>query len=420
MTYLRTVAATITLTIAFSALPQAPAPAATVPHQVDTVAIQSFTPMQPLPTLPVQPYADTIRGVRILAETTDDSDRIEWAVQRFENAGWPLENLEVRVGGEDDCGGHAGVHSTEDGHDVVEICTDAEFVLLHELGHVWSDRYLGEERRQDWLELRSLDSWHDAPWTERGTEHAAEIFAFGLLDDWTTPASIAPNDRDSLIEHFTWLFDIAPLHMTEDSVRVAITTDSANTETGAPSAVRTSFSPDTVGTAEAIVDDTTPTAGYRFPMACGFPRWHSKNGGYGYEDPRDWTHVGVDLYAYEGTPVVAPVHGLVLASDYGDSAGWNVRIEDATGRVHVLMHLKGRPTIAEGDRVRSGQSIGAVGRTGNASGGGPHIHCEIRDAEGTINPMPWLVATGSTVVAPAASDFYTGTAPVYSDCGKRA
>ena len=125
-------------------------------------------------------------------------------------------------------------------------------------------------------------------------------------------------------------------------------------------------------------------------------------------------------FAYEGTPVVAPVNGLVLASGFGESAGWNVRIEDGTGRVHVLMHLQGRPTVLAGERVRSGQSIGTVGRTGNAASGGPHIHYEIRDGADTIDPMPWLRATGSTFVAPAASDFHSGSAPAFSGCDTRA
>ncbi|MEE8457945.1 MAG: M23 family metallopeptidase [Acidimicrobiia bacterium] len=285
---------------------------------------------------------------------------------------------------------------------------------------MWSALYLDDERRQEWLDLRGLDSWSDADYYERGTEQAADIIAFGLLSTWHTPISIAPNDRDSHIDSFTWLFGVEPLHMSTTSVRVQTTPNSSHTETGTPSTVRVSFSPDTAGTVEAVVDDTTPVAGYRFPMACGFPRWNSRNGGYGYVDPRDWTHEGVDLYAYEGTPVVAPVNGLVVASGYGDSAGWNVRIKDVTGRVHVLMYLESRPTVGEGERVRSGQRIAAVGRTGNASGGGPHIHYEIRDGEDSIDPMPWLRATGSTFVAPAASDLHTGTAPAFSSCETRA
>ena len=417
MTYLRTIAATTLATCSFITTPITEAPGTAETTEPSVVVTAEFEAMEALPELP---DTDIIEGVRVIAGIDHSSDSVDATVDAFEDAGWPLTNLEVRIGDEDGCGGHDGVHYVENGHDVVEICTDATFVLLHELGHVWSDLYLDDERRQEWLKLRGLDSWADADYYDRGTEQAADIIAFGLLDTWHTPTSIVPNDRKSLIEGFVWLFGMEPVHMGGTTIRAATSPPTANTETGTPSTVTVVFAPDTDISTESIVNDATPTAGYRFPIACGFPRWHSKNGGYGYEDARDWTHVGVDVYAYEGTPIVAPASGLVTASGYGDSAGWNVRIEDNTGRVHVLMHLEIRATVTIGQRVRSGQAIGSVGRTGNASGGGPHIHYEIRDGDRTVDPMPWLRATGSTFVARAASNFQTGSAPEYSACDQRA
>jgi len=41
-----------------------------------------------------------------------------------------------------------------------------------------------------------------------------------------------------------------------------------------------------------------------------------------------------------------------------------------------------------GQAVRRGDRIGAVGSTGNSSG--PHLHLEIRTAEGLINPRFYL------------------------------
>ena len=188
----------------------------------------------PIMQLPEPFDTDIIEGVRVVTQHTQDSDDIDAAVQTFEDAGWPLTNLEVRIGAEDGCGSHAGVHSFEKGHHVVELCTDEPFVLLHELGHVWSDLYLDDERRAEWLELRSLDSWSGAEHHERGTEQAAHIIAFGLLDTWHTPMSIAPNDPESLIESFTWLFGMEPLHMGGRRVRIAAAANTTNTGPGAP------------------------------------------------------------------------------------------------------------------------------------------------------------------------------------------
>ncbi len=202
MTYPHTFAAITMATISIIPTPISETAQATVSEPASVVLTAEILSIEPLPELR---DAELIEGVRIVDGTTEDTDRIESALQRFEDAGWPLSNLEIRVGNEDGCGGNAGVRSIEKGHDVVDICTDAEFVLMHELGHVWSALYLDEERRQGWLDLRGLDSWRDAPYSERGTEQAADIIAFGLLDTWVTPTSITPNDRNSLIDHFTWL-----------------------------------------------------------------------------------------------------------------------------------------------------------------------------------------------------------------------
>ena len=413
MTYTRTIAASIVLAITFGAVPQAAVAFDLPARPTGMVRTKEFTPIERLPEI-VAPT--TITGVRVVTDTPENTERVETALGRFETAGWPLDNLEIRTLDTEGCDGHAGVHFMEDDHHVIEVCADTDWVLYHELGHVWSALYLDDAGRRAWVELRGLDSWSDAPYDERGTEHAANIIAFGLTDRFHAPGSNLPNDKDSLVEAFTWLFGVTPVHMTSSTAKaVSLDTTPRHQVTRT-----TKQTPDQTTATEAVASET-PVAPveYRFPLACGFPRWNSLNGGYGYQDPRDWTHVGVDLYAFEGTPVVAPVYGTVIHSGLGKSAGWNVKVEDRFGNVHVFMHLTGPPVVVEGMQVVAGQEIGEVGRTGGAAGGGPHLHYEIRTGDTTINPMPWLVATGSTNVAPAPSSFYTLPAPKYTDCDLR-
>jgi murein DD-endopeptidase MepM/ murein hydrolase activator NlpD len=56
------------------------------------------------------------------------------------------------------------------------------------------------------------------------------------------------------------------------------------------------------------------------------------------------------------------------------------------------MHLQDVPLVAEGDKVKTGQRIGLVGETGNASG--CHLHFELWDSgwqEGSAaDPTPEL------------------------------
>jgi len=419
MTYARTTAAAIATTIAFTALSQTPAPAATAPQPSVSIAVTAVAPMQALPELP-EPTPETIDGVWIASEYPDEITAIESALDKFDAAGWPLDNLEIRTGGEDGCGGNAGVRYLEEGYDVVEICTQAEWTLLHELGHVWAAMYLDDDQRAEWVAMRGLDSWRDADkWEDRGTEQLADIVAFGLFDEWHTPTSIVPNDRKSLITGFEWLFGMEPLNMQDDAERATRRAPQSQPVQVAP-VPAAAPAIDGVVEASSENDGTIASAGYRFPVACGYPRWHSNSGGYGYEDARDWTHRGVDLGAYEGTPVVAPIHGEIVAAGSGTSAGWYVSIEDRFGRVHVLMHLQASPLVTIGMKVAAGQTIGEVGRTGNASAGGPVLHYEIRDGDNTIDPMPWLAATGATNVSSPLSGWFTSPAPEFSACSTRA
>jgi len=235
MNYVRTFAAITLAAISFPTSATAGAPHGAGSGPIAVVAAVEIEPDEPLPGFP---GSDIINGVRIVADTVADRDRIASAIQTFESAGWPLTNLEIRVGGGDGCGGNAGTRSIANGHDLVELCTDTQFVLLHELGHVWSSRYLDSERRAAWLELRGLTSWSDADYSDRGTEQAAIIIAFGLLDTWYTPMAIAPNDRDSLIEGFTWLFGMEPLHMAGNTAQGASSPGTVRTATSVPSTGR--------------------------------------------------------------------------------------------------------------------------------------------------------------------------------------
>lgn len=83
-------------------------------------------------------------------------------------------------------------------------------------------------------------------------------------------------------------------------------------------------------------------------------------------------HLGVDIAAPEGTPVVAPSEG-VVALVQGDMffTGKTVMLDHGHGLTSVYAHMS---TIAvhEGDRVAPGTRIGSVGMSGRATG--PHLH----------------------------------------------
>ncbi|SOB81046.1 Murein DD-endopeptidase MepM and murein hydrolase activator NlpD, contain LysM domain [Sphingomonas guangdongensis] len=97
-------------------------------------------------------------------------------------------------------------------------------------------------------------------------------------------------------------------------------------------------------------------------------------------------HSGVDVAVPTGTPVVAPADGVViLAADTPFTLEGNLlMIDHGYGLNSAFLHLS-RIDVAVGQRVRQGQSIGAVGATGRATG--PHLHWGMKWNEARIDPL---------------------------------
>ena len=108
------------------------------------------------------------------------------------------------------------------------------------------------------------------------------------------------------------------------------------------------------------------------------------------------SHYGIDIWAAEGTPVVATVSGTIVEARYDSYSGNIVTIRDSCGWYHFSIHLKSIASgIAASQSVRAGKVIGYVGKTGSASGGVIHLHYSIYPAAGFcsgINPHPYLKA----------------------------
>jgi len=106
-------------------------------------------------------------------------------------------------------------------------------------------------------------------------------------------------------------------------------------------------------------------------------------------------HKGLDFPKPSGTPIRAAHAGSVKTVTYSGGAGWYVMLNHGTYQT-VYMHMRTRSFLRVGQSVRAGQTIGYVGRTGDATG--PHLHFEIhRGAWHPFNPAPFLRARGVRV-----------------------
>ncbi len=108
-------------------------------------------------------------------------------------------------------------------------------------------------------------------------------------------------------------------------------------------------------------------------------------------DPRGGgtrTHEGLDIMAPDGTPVVSPTDAVVINFGNGPDSGLFVRTANPGGEQFVYMHLKEiAKGIQNGAVLKRGEVLGYVGNTGNASGGAPHLHFELRK-DGATDPYP--------------------------------
>lgn len=103
-------------------------------------------------------------------------------------------------------------------------------------------------------------------------------------------------------------------------------------------------------------------------------------------------HHGTDVFAAEGTPVLAPIAGVARATS--DPKGGLVVYLDSEGRRETwyFAHLLDVDKLDTADYtvVAVGDVIGHVGATGNAAGGPPHLHLQVKVDGSLVNPFPLL------------------------------
>jgi murein DD-endopeptidase MepM/ murein hydrolase activator NlpD len=99
-------------------------------------------------------------------------------------------------------------------------------------------------------------------------------------------------------------------------------------------------------------------------------------------------HEGLDIAAPFGTPIAATADGVVSFVGPLSAFGNVVFINHGHGFTTFYAHLSSA-RVKEGQPVKRGQIIAAVGTSGRTTG--PHVHYEVQVNGATVNPVKYII-----------------------------
>ena len=162
------------------------------------------------------------------------------------------------------------------------------------------------------------------------------------------------------------------------------------------------FSPDGKSMRKAFL--RAPVDFRRISSRFSKSRWHPVLG-------KKRPHRGVDYAAAIGTPVQASGDGKVIHVGKKGGYGKTIIIQHANRYTTLYGHLNGyRKGIRRGKRVKQGQTIGYVGKTGLATG--PHLHYEFRVNGAHRNPLTVKLPEATPIAKKYREDFKQKSAPL--------
>ncbi len=133
-------------------------------------------------------------------------------------------------------------------------------------------------------------------------------------------------------------------------------------------------------------------------------RWHPVLG-------KKRPHRGVDYSAATGTPIKAAGDGRVIFRGRKGGYGNTVIIKHGSQYTTLYAHMsRFNRKVKKGSRVRQGQIIGYVGKSGLATG--PHLHYEFRVNGVHRNPLTVKLPAAAPIARKYRKDFLRKSAPL--------
>ena len=101
-------------------------------------------------------------------------------------------------------------------------------------------------------------------------------------------------------------------------------------------------------------------------------------------------HLGIDVSAVYGTPIIASGPGIVTFASSMQGYGFMVEIDHGYGVISRYAHAS-KLLVHRGKRVERREVIAQVGSTGTSMA--PHLHFEIHENGKAVNPMKYMLSS---------------------------
>ena len=99
-------------------------------------------------------------------------------------------------------------------------------------------------------------------------------------------------------------------------------------------------------------------------------------------------HLGVDVTASEGTPVMSALAGTVVFAEWTVQTGYVIMVQHDNHLLSIYKH-NARLLKRQGGRVKAGEAIALVGNSGELTTG-PHLHFELWYKGAPLNPENYI------------------------------
>jgi murein DD-endopeptidase MepM/ murein hydrolase activator NlpD len=103
----------------------------------------------------------------------------------------------------------------------------------------------------------------------------------------------------------------------------------------------------------------------------------------------DDSHLGIDLTAAEGEPVMSTLDGTVILATWTSEAGYVIEVMHKDNLLSVYKH-NSILLHQVGDKVTAGEAIAIIGNTGEMTTG-PHLHFELWHEGTPLNPVDFII-----------------------------